>query len=51
MDCLDALEVFLSKSQHPQIKKPDYDELRRILINELEKRRNEPNYDQFDWEK
>lgn len=29
----------------------DYDEFRNILKTELEKHRNEPDYDKFDWQK
>lgn len=50
-DCLGALEIFLQKAQHPTTEKPDYEELKQILSTELEKHKNETNYDKFDWEK
>lgn len=29
---------------------PDYEALRNILMAELKKHRNEPNFDKFDWQ-
>lgn len=50
MDCKETLKKFLQKAECPLTEEPDYDDLRNILMTELEKHRNELNYDKFDWQ-
>lgn len=45
----EVLEKFAHKAQYPKTERPDYDELKRILSTELEKHKNEPKYNSFDW--
>lgn len=50
MDCNETLEEFEQKVQNLKSDQIDYEELRRILRTELEKHKNEPNYEKFDWQ-
>lgn len=50
VNCRAALKEFLSETMYPKYNEVDYDELRRILQTELEKYKNESNYDKFDWQ-
>lgn len=37
-------------SQDPKHDQPDYEAFRNLLRTELEKHKDEPNYDKFDWQ-
>lgn len=46
----EVFEQFEQKAKYPKTEKPDYEGVRKILRTELEKHKNEPNYDKFDWQ-
>lgn len=50
VECKEALIEFLLTARDPKHDLPDYEVFKNILRTELDKHKNEPNYDQFDWQ-
>lgn len=46
----ETLTEFLQMARNSKYDRPDYEAFRNLLRKELEKHRNEPNYDKFDWQ-